>query len=127
MYRLLLRLSGDGAMIGGALFLLWGYVHRPDLPLYLKAVVAVASFTVPILFLTALMGLYAWCHEEAGRLAESGIVLGMVGSTLGSVRSVVDVAVPTLYPHDAVSYYSCSGLHGQPRCLLVSFWPAASS
>jgi hypothetical protein len=115
--RSLLRLSDSGAMMGGMLFLVWGYVHRPDLPLYLKAVVAVASLAVPILFLTALMGLYALCRDEAGRLGETGIVLGMFGSAVGIVRSVVDVAVPTLYPHNAAS--------GRILLLLGVVWAAA--
>jgi hypothetical protein len=102
-YRSLLRISGDGAIIAGALFLVWGYVHRPDLPLYLRAVVTISSFTVPMLFLTGLIGLYAWCQGQAGRLGAMGIVLASVGSTLGAVRSVVNVAVPSLYSHDAVS------------------------
>lgn len=116
-YGSFLRLSGHGAIVAGALFLVWGYLHRPGLPLYLEAVVAVASLAVPVLFLTGLMGLYVRCQRGAGRLGELGIALAGVGSALGALKGVVDVAVPSLYPYDAPS--------DRILLLLGSVWPTS--
>jgi hypothetical protein len=74
--------------VGAALFLVLGYVDRPDLPAYLKVVVAVLSFIVPTLFFIGLIGLYAWCKGRVSRLAEAGILIGLIGSCLGILHGL---------------------------------------
>jgi hypothetical protein len=87
-YPTLLQLSGGGAAVGAALFLVWGYVDRPDLPVYLKVVVAVLSFIVPTLFFIGLVGLYVWCKGQVGRLEEASLLIGLIGSCLGVLHGL---------------------------------------
>jgi len=101
----LLRAGGYGAVLAGALFPVWGYVHHEGAPLYLDATAHVLAFIVPVLFMVGLAALYARYARRAARLrlGETGIILGSIGSALGAVRALVDMVVPSLYPHDAVS------------------------
>ena len=72
-------------------------------PLYLNVMVHVLALIVPVLFMVALATLYPRCAGRAAFLGEGGIILGSLGSALGAVRALVDLAVPSLYPHDALS------------------------
>jgi hypothetical protein len=40
---------------------------------------------------------------RATRLGHTGIIVAFIGSTLGVVRSLLDIAVPSFYPHNALS------------------------
>src|SRR5215210_2382027 len=54
----LLRGGMLGAISGGVLFLVWGYVHgNPTLPTYFDALATVLKFIVPLLFLVGLASL----------------------------------------------------------------------
>ena len=87
-YPTLLQLSGCGAAVGAALFLVSGYVDRPDQPDYLTIVVALLSFLVPTLFFIGLIGLYMWCKGRVGRLGEAGLLVGLIGSSLGILHGL---------------------------------------
>lgn len=100
----LLRLGGIACTVGGLLFAIWGYVHKDDYtPLYLNAVAHVLALIVPVLFMLGLATIHGRYAARAGALARSGILLGVVGSALGAVRAIVDLAVPSLYPLDVPS------------------------
>ncbi len=99
----LLRSGAFASVIGGFLFAVWGYVHKDITPLYLNVIVHVLALIVPVLFMVALATLYPRCTGRAAFHGESGIILGSLGSALGAVRALVDLAVPSLYPHDAQS------------------------
>lgn len=70
---------------------MWGYVDRPDLPVHLRAVVSVLSFTVPTLFLLGLTGLYVWREGRVDRLGEAGLIVALVGAGLGVVHGLSSV------------------------------------
>jgi hypothetical protein len=100
---LLLRSGGFWTMMAGVLFALWGYIHQDSAPLYFNAIAHLLAGIVPALFIVGLATLWARCAGRATRLAHTGILVGLIGSALGIVRSLADIAVPTLYPHDALS------------------------
>ena len=77
------RSCGVGGVLAGVLFLVWGYVDRPDIPAYLEALVYAFSFVVPALFSTALVGLYGRCKGRLGLLGGMGLALSFSGSVLG--------------------------------------------
>jgi hypothetical protein len=88
----LLRWGGAGAVLGGILFLAWGYVHKnAALPPYFDAIAAMLHFIVPLLFLVGLTGLYLRHRRQAGWLGELGFILCFFGSVWG----VLDAVVPT--------------------------------
>lgn len=99
----LLRSGGFGTIVAGVLFALWGYLHQDSAPRYFNVIAHLLAGIVPALFMVGLTTLWARCAGRATRLARTGLVVGLVGSALGIVRSLVDLAVPTLYPHDALS------------------------
>ena len=79
----LLRFCGSGAVLAGMLFVVWGYLDRPNIPIYLEVAVQALSFMVPALFLMGLVGIYFRCKREANRPAMSGLALAFIGSGLG--------------------------------------------
>ena len=101
--NLLLRSGGFCSIVAGVLFALWGYLHQDGAPRYLNVIVHVLAGIVPALFMVGLATLWALWAGRSSRLAPTGIVVGLIGSALGFVRSLVDIVVPTLYPHDALS------------------------
>src|SRR5215203_7262597 len=84
------RWAGSGAMLAGALFVLWGYLEEGEAPPYREAIADVLSFLVPALFLVGLVGLYGRCRRRVGRLGGAGLMLGSFGAGLGSVKSLAD-------------------------------------
>jgi hypothetical protein len=80
--------GGIAAILGGLLFVAWGYVHRDVAPWYFDATAQALSFVVPALFYTALTGLYALCRESVGRLGKFGFVLAFAGSAMGVAYAV---------------------------------------
>ena len=88
-FSILLGYSGWAAASSGALFLVWGYIHREDTPSYLEPVVLVLSVFVPLLFVVGLAGTYAKCRIRVGLLAVIGFVVGFAGAGSLSVVGIV--------------------------------------
>jgi hypothetical protein len=93
------------AILGGVLFLAWGYLHRkPDAvflartetPLYLRLL----AFAVPVLFLTALIGLRVRLAAWMGTLERVGFVLAFSGSGLGAAQGALNTG-PLIGPLNA--------------------------
>jgi hypothetical protein len=91
------RWGETAAILGGVLFATWGYIHRDDAPSYLIAIASTLAFTVPLLLLAALAGLYVRCRGRVGWLGGTGFAFGFVGSAWGSMDSVVDMSSWHLY------------------------------
>jgi len=86
----LLRLGRTSTILGGVLFLAWGYVHKnAALPPYFDAIAAMLHFIVPLLFLVGLARLYARRKGQAGWLGELGFILCFFGSAWGALDAVV--------------------------------------
>ena len=100
---LLLRTGALGSMAGGLLFAVWGYLHQDNAPLYFNTIAHILAGIVPVLFLVGLATLWIRSAGRATRLVHTGILVAFIGSTLGVVRSLVDIAVPSFYPHNALS------------------------
>jgi hypothetical protein len=64
MRSTLLRSSGLGTVLAGVLFMVWGYIHRPNLPMYLWVAVGVLSLVVPAVFIVRLVGLHTLCKYK---------------------------------------------------------------
>jgi len=100
-------------MAGGLLFAVWGYLHQDNAPLYFNTIAHILAGIVPVLFILAgivpvlfmvgLATLWTRCAGRATRLVHTGIIVAFIGSTLGVVRSLLDIAVPSFYPHNALS------------------------
>jgi hypothetical protein len=101
--NLLLRSGGFWTIVAGVLFASWGYLHQDRAPQYFNVIAHLLAGIVPALFIVGLATLWAQCAGRATRLAHTGILVGLIGSALGIIRSLVDVAVPSWYPHDALS------------------------
>ena len=99
----LLRTGALGAIAGGLLFAVWGYVHQDNAPLYFNAIAHILAGIVPALFMVGLATLWTRCAGRATRLVHTGIIVAFIGSALGVSRSLVDIAVPSFYPHNALS------------------------
>ena len=91
-YTTIFRGCGSAAILGGVLFLVWGYLHRSGAPAYLTNIANTLGFVVPLLFLLGLAGLCAWGKGGVGRLGMAGLGLGLIGSVEGVVRSVMDMS-----------------------------------
>ena len=100
---LLLRTGALGSMAGGLLFAVWGYLHQDNAPLYFNTIAHILAGIVPVLFLVGLATLWIRSAGRATRLGHTGIIVAFIGSTLGVVRSLLDIAVPSFYPHNALS------------------------
>ena len=90
-------------MAGGLLFAVWGYLHQDNAPLYFNTIVHILAGIVPVLFMVGLATLWIRSAGRATRLGHTGIIVAFIGSTLGVVRSLLDIAVPSFYPHNALS------------------------
>src|SRR5215217_1912585 len=75
--RLLLRWCGFAGLLGGVLFVVWGYIDRPNMPENLKAVIHVLAFVVPTLFLAAVFGLSVLWRSRLGMLGWMGMALAV--------------------------------------------------
>ena len=100
---LLLRTGALGSIAGGLLFAVWGYLHQDNAPLYFNTIAHILAGIVPVLFLVGLATLWIRSAGRATRLVHTGIIVAFIGSTLGVVRSLLDIAVPSFYPHNALS------------------------
>ena len=100
---LLLRTGALGTMAGGLLFAVWGYLHQDNAPLYFNTIAHILAGIVPVLFMVGLATLWIRSAGRATRLVHMGIIVAFIGSTLGVVRGLLDIAVPTFYPHNALS------------------------
>jgi hypothetical protein len=99
----LLRTGALGTMAGGLLFAVWGYLHQDNAPLYYNTIAHILAGIVPVLFMVGLATLWILSAGRATRLVHTGIIVAFIGSTLGVVRSLLDIAVPSFYPHNALS------------------------
>jgi hypothetical protein len=91
-HRVYLRLYGVEIILGGLLFLTWGYIDRPHIiSASLNVTVRVLSFVVPALFLVGLLGLSLLCVRRTGLLIWVGLVLAFCGSVWGMAESVTNV------------------------------------
>jgi hypothetical protein len=102
-YPMLLRSGALAAALAGVLFVAWGYFDQEYAPVYFYVIVRALAFIVPLLFTVGLATVYA---RSAGRTdwpAKIGIILASIGSVLGAVRALVKLAVPLLYPYNALS------------------------
>ena len=100
---LLLRTGALGSIAGGLLFAVWGYLHQDNAPLYFNTIVHILAGIVPVLFMVGLATLWIRSAGRATRLGHTGIIVAFIGSTLGVVRGLLDIAVPSFYPHNALS------------------------
>jgi hypothetical protein len=107
-YPCFLRWCGTGAVLAGVLFVVWGYMDRPDISESLRVAVHMLSFAVPTLFLVVVVGLSIPCVSRRGALKSTGIVLSLVGSAWGVVGSIADL-------HPLYAYLAQSS--GLPRYL----------
>lgn len=88
----LARCGGLGALLAGALFATWGYVHgEEDTPWYFDAAANALGFVVPLLFVAGLTGLLVEFEGRRGRLGKVGFVLGFAGAGWGVAHGVVDL------------------------------------
>jgi hypothetical protein len=75
--------------LGGVLFVVWGYIDRPNIPENLGAVIHFLSFVVPALFLVAVVCLCALRRSWLGVLGWLGLALAVYGSGWGVVAGIV--------------------------------------
>ena len=79
------------AVLAGALFAAWGYLHRDAAPPPVAAVADKLDFVVPLLFLAGLVGLHARRRGGPNWLRRTGFLLGFLGSGWGVVHGVADI------------------------------------
>src|SRR5215208_4797089 len=87
--RLLLRWCGFAGLLGGVLFVVWGYIDRPNIPETLKAAVHVFAFVVPTLFLAAVVGLSVLWQSRLGMLGWMGMALAVYAWGWSVVGAIV--------------------------------------
>src|SRR5215211_359923 len=93
---MLIRVCGVGSVLGGVLFVAWGYIDRPHISENLRIATHVLAFAVPTLFLVGAVGILALCGGRIGVLGWAGMVLALYGSVLLVVANIVHVE-PLLY------------------------------
>jgi hypothetical protein len=76
-YPILLRWCGFASLLGGVLFVVWGYIDRPNIPWNLLAVIHLLAFVVPTLFLAAVVGLCVLWRSRLGMLGWMGMALAV--------------------------------------------------
>ena len=73
------------ACLGGISYGAWGYVDNPDASGFVIGVVRpVLRVTMPALFLGGLVGLYYRLGREGSPAQRTGLLVGLVGTVLGS-------------------------------------------
>jgi hypothetical protein len=80
------------------LFVVWGYIHRPNIPETLKAVIHVLAFVVPTLFLAAVVGLFLLWGSRLGMLGWIGMVLAVYAWGWSVVEAIVGEDWPDYLP-----------------------------
>lgn len=87
------RWGGTGAVLGGVLFAVWGYLHTDIASPQLDAIADVLGLVVPLLFLVGLLGYHAWIRGRAsGSLGRIGFAFAFGGAGLGIAYRLLDVA-----------------------------------
>jgi hypothetical protein len=76
-------------VLGGVLFVAWGYIDTPDLPENLGVVIRVLSFVVPALFLVAVLGLCILWRSRLGIFGWMGMVLAAYAVVWIVVKGIV--------------------------------------
>jgi hypothetical protein len=94
------------AIVGGLLFVAWGYLHKTSTPVFLARtedplVLRFAALVTPLLFSVALVEVFIRLAGKAGPLGVMGIALAFCGSGLGVVFGAVNLGPVTgpLYSH----------------------------
>jgi hypothetical protein len=88
-YPRLLRWCGLGGILGGVLFVAWGYIDRPNISENLRVATHMLAFAVPVLFLVAVAGLWAVLRgSRFGVFRWTGMALTIYGSGWGVVRVI---------------------------------------
>ena len=85
-----------GSVLGGVLFVAWGYIDRPNISENLRIATHVLAFAVPTLFLVGVVGILALCGGRVGVFGWAGMVLALYGSGLPVVANIAHVE-PLLY------------------------------
>jgi hypothetical protein len=108
---LLLRLGGVGAVLAGVLFVAWGYLHQKDAPLYYDVVVDKLAVIVPTLFVLGLPALWRRGAGRAFRFTQTGVVVGLTGAALATIRNLEDVAGHLWHTYAPTTGYPTLLLH----------------
>jgi hypothetical protein len=95
---LLLRWCGFASLLGGVLFVVWGYIDRPNIPENLKAAIHVLAFVVPTLFLVAVVGLSVLLRSRLGMLGWMGMALAVYAWGWSVVGAIVGEEWPDYLP-----------------------------
>jgi hypothetical protein len=85
----LLRLCGAAGVVGGLLFVGWGYIDGPDFPRFLMFATRSMAFIVPLLFSAVICGLCVSRGDGPGRLGW----LAMATATYASCRGLVGASM----------------------------------
>jgi hypothetical protein len=99
--NLMVRLGALAASLGGLMWAAKAIYDRNDAPPWPTDATDTLFFLSPLLFLLALMGLYARCRgrlrkwEALSSAAVAGAVIGSVGSTLGGLSTALEVGPPS--------------------------------
>ena len=72
-------MCGVGGILGGALFVVWGYIDTPGVSGSSELTVRLLSFVVPTMFLAAVVGLFVLWRNEPAMLLRMGMVLAAYG------------------------------------------------
>ena len=102
------RWSGLTAALGGVLFAVWGYVHKPNAPPLFDALVGPLSLAVPLLFLMGFAGLYVRCKGQTGWLGTAGFILAFAASVWGAVWGAAQLSA--VVPNVVYGYIISIGL-----------------
>ena len=97
------------------LFVAWGYLDQKNAPLYYGVIVVKLAVIVPALFTLGLAALWTQCAGRAFRFTQTGIVVGLFGSALGTIRNLEDVA--------GQLWHSYAPTTGYPALLLYIWVP----
>src|ERR671921_2194292 len=97
-YPILLRWCGFASLLGGVLFVVWGYIDRPNIPWNLIAVIHLLAFVVPTLFLAAVVGLSVLWQSRLGMLGWMGMALAVYAWGWSVVSAIVGEEWPDYLP-----------------------------
>jgi len=93
------------------LFVVWGYIDRPNIPENLIAVIDVLAFVVPTLFLAAVVGLSVLWRSRLGMLGWMGMALAVYAWGWSVVGAIVGgEAVCTYFAQREWPHYLASWL-----------------
>ena len=84
--------------MGGVLFVVWGYIDRPNIPENLIAVIHVLALVVPTLFLAAVVGLSVLWRSRLGMLGWMGMALAVYAWGWSVLRAIVGEMWPHYLP-----------------------------